>query len=111
MSFKDFLAESKQPKLGALYDLLQDELPKKSNSMARISTYMSKEDNLFFVSYEGKIEISGGEEDDHAEIFQATLKDGEWIDIKRYGNDDELRPLVKDLKRHYPDLVVLSRSG
>ena len=29
MTFKDFLAESKQPKLGALYDLLQDELPKK----------------------------------------------------------------------------------
>lgn len=107
MSFKDFLAESKQPKLGALYDLLQDELPKKSNSMERLATYTSKEDNLFFVSYEGKIESSGGKEDDHAEIFQATFKDGKWTDIKRFGNDDDISYLVKDLKRHYPDLVKL----
>ena len=116
MKFAEFLVEGevigfkKKETLDfkKLYDELKDEHPAKANSMERLATYHSEEAAKYFVSYEGFLDYKDGDDEYHdneyAAVYEAKLKDGKWVNIRLFANDDTVNDIIKDLKKLHKDL-------
>lgn len=115
MKFTDFLNESeviKFPKkedinFKELYKLIDDEMPSKAHSMERLATYYTKEDNKYYVTYEGFLEAKeDGEEfeEEYAVIFKADYKNGKFTGVERWSTDDQIKYIFGELKDHHKDL-------
>lgn len=116
MKFAEFLVEGEvitfkkkeTVNFKKLYDELKDEHPAKSNSMDRLATYHSESADKYFVSYEGFLSYKDGDDeyydDEYAAVYEAKFKDGKWVGVHLFANDDTVNSIIKDLKRLHDDL-------
>ena len=116
MKFAEFLTEGEvvkfqkkeTPDLKKLYELLKEEHNSNTNSMSRLATYHSEKADKYFVSYEGFVDYKDDEGDytdeDYGVVYEAKFKDGKWTGISKFASDDEVRYIIRDLKKLHEDL-------